>query len=632
MTWAKRLITALLLAVGVLSLGAGTALAFPIPIPTPWGPSPWSIDSSDLACKNVPTPQMPGSGVSGWIDPGPNVASGTSTYETHSYPPPYATWDLGCGGDLADPSSVIDSMIGNWETGIATTIVAAENFLHRLISPPTFLGSLDPLLTNGTKAISDSLFTPWLPLSLTALALVLIYSARKKNLSKAFSAVGWSLFVVTLAVATLSWPVAAGHAADALSTSTVGNINAQINGEDPASVDPSGARASLLTDSILYRQWLRGELGSSDSPSAINYGSALLDSLSYSRDDQAKIKADPKAAKDITDKKSKAFQQIAGNIKDKDPAAYAALTGKSHGRVGAGMIALLAALMSVPFMLASDLLIVASLLIIRLAVILFPALAVIGLHQRGSAAVKGTLFACGAAFVNSIVFAAGAAIYALTVKTLLDPASGLNPLVALLLCGIFSVVLWIVLKPARRLTRMFKPTSPVTATADAVESGAGHVRSLAGKAVSAALIGKFAGRTAGKAEAREEEEIEAEKDAAAPRPETVTRPPRVLSDRPARIPPEDPAMRYRFPHTPVERAQAVPTPDEDGRYIYPHEEAEDIYRPVPNVLVSREPRHEPVEIYTPVPHEPVPVAAAKPSYAPISQPLITRPKPHEADE
>ena len=91
-------------------------------------------------------------------------------------------------------------------------------------------------------------------------------------------------------------------------------------------------------------------------------------------------------------------------------------------------------------------------------------------------------------------------------------------------------------------------------------------------------------------------------------------------------------MRYRFPHAPIERAQAMPTPDADGRYVYPHEEAEDIYRPAPNVLVSRKPRHEPVEIYTPVPREPVPVAATEPTYAPVSQLLITRPKSHEADE
>jgi hypothetical protein len=88
-------------------------------------------------------------------------------------------------------------------------------------------------------------------------------------------------------------------------------------------------------------------------------------------------------------------------------------------------------------------------------------------------------------------------------------------------------------------------------------------------------------------------------------------------------------MRYRFPHAPVERARAVPVPDENSRYVYPHTEAEDIYRPAPNVLVSREPHGEPVEVYTPVPREPVPVAATEPARAPISQPLITRPKPHE---
>jgi hypothetical protein len=232
---------------------------------------------------------------------------------------------------------------------------------------------------------------------------------------------------------------------------------------------------------------------------------------------------------------------------------------------------------------------------------------------------------------NAIVFSFAAALDVLVVSAILGPDSMLAPWAGLLLSAILGVILWKMLKPHRQLAATFGKTTR--------KQSKGLVKRGAELYVGAELAGKVAG----KSEAREEEAIDAEKSAEAPRPESFTRPPRdVLSDRPARISPEDPAMRYRFPHAPVERAQAVPAPDDDGNYTYPsddacgyacwHRAAGDIYQPVPNVLVSREPRGEPVEVYTPPAREPVPATAAEASYASVSHPLITRPKHHEESE
>jgi len=90
--------------------------------------------------EKVPAPQMPGL-VSSFLDPGPpqhtNPAwstdgTGGFVYERYGYPPSLSTFDTGCAN--LDPSAGMDVMLGNWNAGIATTLVALSNATHRFAS------------------------------------------------------------------------------------------------------------------------------------------------------------------------------------------------------------------------------------------------------------------------------------------------------------------------------------------------------------------------------------------------------------------------------------------------------------------------------------------------------------------
>lgn len=489
----------MVLAVVMLSAGSADAALFGI--------------GSD--CKSAPTPHRPGSGFSGFIDPGPANPSGTPGYQLHGYPPPVSTYDTGC---VPDPATELDTTFSNWVTGAATAIVATTTALHRLVSPPTFLNRLDPVVTQGTAAISAGLFAPWLPLSVLILGAGLVWSARRRDMAGAVSTVGWSLLVLTAAAAVISMPVQAGRAADSFTTATVGAVNTALSGQ-PAAADPSDSRATLLTDSVLYPQWLRAELGSSDSAVAVKYGPALLDAQELTWAEVRTVDANPGAGKAIVKAKQTAFKDLAGKIENEDPDAYEHLKGRAGGRLGPSFIALVGAVLTAPFLILADLLIVAALLILRFLAMFFPAVAVIGLHPATSGAVKRVGSTALAAVVNSVVFAVGGSLDALTAGILLDPKTHLPPWAALLLCGVVTVILWSVLKPFRHLTAM---VGLGTASASA---GAG----LLGKAGRAAMqlaalrVGAGAGVAAAISSHEEKVEDSERREATAPRAEVWSR-------------------------------------------------------------------------------------------------------------
>jgi hypothetical protein len=591
--------------------------------------------------EKVPAPQMPGS-VSSFLDPGPpqhtspawsTDGTGGFVYERYGYPPALSTFDTGCAN--LDPSAGMDVMIGNWNAGIATTLVALSNATHRFASGSGWLGNFDALLQTVSEKVSNSTYLPFVPLALTALAIFLIWEARRKRLAPVVQHVAWALLVMTFAATVMSYPLLASQTVDEVTATTIGSINSGMVGEDPNATDPAAARESLVTDKVLYQNWLRANFG--DNPAlADKDGPKLLDALTYSRDEVAQIRANPSAASKINDGKKVEFQEVAKDAEDaggsaaKHGQAYLLLQGKAGNHMATGALAIVAAICILPFLLMADMLVVISLLVVRLAVMAFPAIAVVGVTPWGRPMVKRVGSLVGGAMFNAIVFSFAAALDVLVVSAILGPDSMLAPWVGLLLSAILGIILWKMLKPHRQLAATFGKTTR--------KQSKGLVKRGAELYVGAEVAGKVAGKAEAHAEEKDAEGRTTARsaDIDAPRPETITRPPRepapTLSDRPARIPPEDPAMRYRFPHAPVERVQAVPVPDEDGRYVYPHEGSEDIYRPVPNVLASREPHGEPIEVYTPPVREPAPAAVAEPSYARIDVPLITRPMPHEESE
>lgn len=430
-----------------------------------------------ICSPTPPTPSVPGTGIAGTFDTGP-APKGNSLYDRYGVGPSFSLFDLGCEGELGHPEAVIDTMLGNATYGAAKTLVAMGQGMQRLIDPPTFLHSLDRLVTSATNAFRSTVFVIWLPVSLLLLGVLIATRARRQDLHHALRDAAWALLVLGLATYAADYPVRASQAADSVLTSTLGSIDQTFS---PGQGSPTAATGTLEVDGVIYPFWLDGEVGSSTSQTAKTYGPKLFA-------DQSLNWGQPVTDAE-TNAKEQAFANDAGALKNADPTAYHQLTGENGGRTGAGIMALIAALITVSFKLVAGFLVIASLLILRLVVILLPALAVIGLHERTSMVVKGTLVAGGAALLNAVIFSAGAGVSVFATSVLLSPSAGLPQWVGLLLSAVVAYLLWHLLRPFRRLTHMVGGAfSPVHAMAD----GVGQARQGAGRwtrRVAAAMAG-----------------------------------------------------------------------------------------------------------------------------------------------
>ena len=193
----------------------------------------------------------------------------------------------------------------------------------------------------------------------------------------------------------------------------------------------------------------------SRSPTARKYGPALFKSQALTWREAAILENDPERGQQIIEDKQQRFEDIADKVQEEDPAAYEYLTGQqSDTRVGYAILGTVATFLALPFLLVSALLLIGSFLVVRLAVMLFPAFATLGLFPPARGIVINTGRVVGAALVNAVVFGVGAAVTVLGIGLILNPASQLPGWLALVLMPVFSFVMWFALKPFRRLIAM----------------------------------------------------------------------------------------------------------------------------------------------------------------------------------
>ena len=451
-------VLALCLAALMLVLPTGSASAAPAAFP--------GVD-----CKESPTPDMPGQGLAGFFEKAPTpvpaqadpFAQGarTTMYEQYGYSGlRWHTYDLGCGPDAArNPDAVIGTALSNWILNIPIAWSALVSSVTEVAFEPTFLDMFDPVITRVSNALHRSLFATWVPAVIALLGIAILLRARRSALATTAAAVGWALMVVLVTTAIFRWPVESGHVADKTVTSTLASVVGGING-GTTDVPPATTIGSNVQESIFYSSWLAGTLGSTDSPTAKKYGGQLFKAQALTWQEANVVQNDPEAGKRIIEAKKDAFQTIASEIQASDPAAYEHLTGKrSDTRVGYAILSTLAALLALPFLFVSALLLLGSFLIVRLGVMLFPAFATLGVFPAGRGLVIGIGRTVGAALINAVIFGVGAAITIRVLGLLLDPGSGLPGWLALVLMPLFGFVMWVALKPFRRLTAMVSPHS-----------------------------------------------------------------------------------------------------------------------------------------------------------------------------
>ncbi|MEU6022469.1 MFS transporter [Micromonospora sp. NPDC047134] len=500
MARARTRIAALLLALGVLAvatiswpgLTATPAYAAPIAYQAPTDlctTEEWQADfracvsklqqvaESEATCLNPPTPTAPDSGIAGWFAARPEAAKlpgPKGYYSDYGYAGySYTTYkiDTGCATTLLHPDYKFTNTIANGEFMIATAIIGASNALReRAWDPGTMWGWADPLVDQATKAIYQKVFSVFGIVTLCVVGLYLLWRSRQSDMSSAMTTAGWALVVMVAITALAAWPVKSANLADGALISTLGVVHDavgpatkdtppdQCDDPNPAACKdnrPPAVRASdTATEGMLYRNWLRGVLGSADSETARKYGAALYDAKSLSWEEAEKIRANPRTREATINAKKQQWMTVAAQIEREDPEAYEYLQGvRDMDRVGAGFIAVLAALLFAMFDLTASLLVLLGFLVFRWAVIAAPILGTIGLLRPASAGLRRLGNAVVAALFNIAIFGTGAAIYLFAVDLIMSTPTlpGWLQVVLVWLCG---VVGWLLLRPYRRITQL----------------------------------------------------------------------------------------------------------------------------------------------------------------------------------
>ncbi|MGH3664015.1 MAG: MFS transporter, partial [Micromonosporaceae bacterium] len=436
-------------------------------------------------CIKAPTPTTPDSGMAGWFTEPPKPEKGyRGAYLKYGYAGySHTTYDdPDCGQTTMYPEFAPEHKIANAELLVASGIIGASNALReRAWDPGPMWDWANPLVEKATTGIYQKVFTVFGAITLAVVGIYLIWRSRQADMNDSLTTAGWAVLVIVVVTAVVAWPVFSANLADGMLLQSLGAIHSAIGPADK-SIPPDkcalrdkeackdnrkpAVRASdTATEAILYQNWLRGALGSSDSDTARTYGPALYHAKAFTWDELRAIR--PEASDStkerqkklatrnkIIEEKAELWKRTAEQIRKTDPEAYEHLQGqRGMERIGASFIALLAAVFFALFDIVTSVLILLGFLVFRWAVVAAPLIGTFAMLRPASTGLKRLGNAVVAAIFNIVIFGAGAAVYLFAVDLILSTAS-LAGWLQVLLIGLCGIAGWMLLRPYRRLTQL----------------------------------------------------------------------------------------------------------------------------------------------------------------------------------
>jgi hypothetical protein len=427
-------------------------------------------------CLHAPTPDSPDSGVAGWLTsrPDSDLRSGiTGLYSQHGVAGyPLELYDVTCAGGISHPEAGFENAIASMEfAAAANTIGAANGLRERAYDPGSMWGWSDSFVREATEKTYKYVFSVFGALTLAGVGGWLIWRARQGNLSETVKITGWALLVMVAVTGIAKYPLQSAHAADKAAVTGLGTLHAVL-GPGPADLPPEKCHAfefspeackdhrtvavrssDAAVEAILYRNWLRAVLGCDSCAVATKYGPALYDATTFTWGESQKLDANPALRTVMLQQKANQWMSVAEAVKAEDPEAYEHLQGL-HGtdRVGTGFVAMISAFIYAIFDVAASIVILLGFLVVRVSIVLLPLLATIGILQPANGGVLRLANATLGSLINIVVFGGGAGLYLWIVDGIF--ASGLPGAIQVVAIGLTGIVLWMLLRPIKRLARI----------------------------------------------------------------------------------------------------------------------------------------------------------------------------------
>lgn len=395
-------------------------------------------------CKEEPNPERPGAGMVGAIDPAPiGVGESGSAYDEYGYAGMvWHTYDLGCGPQgVTNPNALVDTWLGNELFNIGKNMVGATNGLHYALLSGNLLAPLDDVITTGTVALYDSVFTPWFGVVALLLAVMLFRYIWQGDLATIGKRSMWALAGLWFASATYLTPLVYTHALDEVVITGTSAVQAGFLRE--VGVDERDALPTILHNEVVYRNWARGEFGSPDSPQAKQLGPELLAAQAWNKQ-EVRTGADAGSP----EPKKQAFQDVAGKM----GSSYGYFQGIDGSRVGSGLLAMLQGFAYASFQLLAKAAILLAQVLLRVLILAGPVIGLVALLYHQMLRAIGRI--AGAALLNVVLIASMAGIHTLLLTWIFNPTRGFSVLTQMLLATLVTVVFLMVGKPVRRMGQM----------------------------------------------------------------------------------------------------------------------------------------------------------------------------------
>jgi hypothetical protein len=427
--------------------------------------------------KDAPTPTRPDNGMANFwaIPPGKQVEDPFKEGATTSIIDQYGfaglewpTYDLGCGGAIADP---IDAGLTAFANGLmqgpinGVGFTAGVSFVAK--QPGILLEPLKAPLRAMSRAIMEHPYTYFLPLSVMAIALGIAFK-RKSQTSEVAGIVGFLLIVVVSSTVLVAIPLVVVDQLDWGQATVLGEV-------DKAVGNGSGTMAGVgsVHHTVLYDTWCAGTVGDSGSTAAKRWCPALFRATAYTYQEWQDAQTSGKRQTELRDQKQAEFKRLADEIKTEDPDAYANLQGKRPWNriMHALMQGWLLGFGVCFFTVCAAVVAINSMIKIRFAVLAWPAAAPIGVLP----AHRGIMFT----ILDKTVYAVGSAV-------LFTFAAGLNSLfmgalmasewpmflkVLLSLTVTIVAYTFLIHSRAKGFMRLIKKAARYLATKHAVEAG-----------------------------------------------------------------------------------------------------------------------------------------------------------------
>lgn len=457
------------------------------------------IPGVDVCAKNAPFVNTPDSGLAGLVGERPLKITTDNSPEhiwstggfggLRSY-----TYDLGCA---IDPTSWVRVTNANTEAGLANWITSVSNAMtsltdsvdRRAWQPGYVTTFLEDFATRAMGVVDASILVPMLGLGLVGATALLLYRAHDGNIGAVAGSIGWIMVVLTTTSLLILAPLILSDGATAGGGMVATTLNNGAN--------PSDAATNQIVKNVQYQGWLRRNFGSQDTLVAKRYGPDLLAStrISWAELDtinKARPSEQPKVRKALSDKKEKAFKDIAEKVKDEDPIAYKYLTGEESTSTET-LLEVLFVLATCLFRLATAILMIAcTITLVLLAIIWVVATPALVLppagrfngQEMGMGLVNSATRALG--YVVAAVF--GSWLFGIYLQACLAPGMSAWWSLGLLVLG--SGIAWTVIRPDRKFLSIISLGRV---------NGYGYV----GKMVYTAAIAYFTGRIAGRAAGEE---------------------------------------------------------------------------------------------------------------------------------